>query len=96
VKVKFRLNVKSRLKYYFNFFIFLLKGILVNFLLVWVGEEVMEVQEEAILHPLSFILYPLAYKLHPTNPVYLPILISPSQFFFFFVIAHSSPTSLSN
>jgi len=35
VKVKFRLNVKSRLKYCFNFLIFLLNDILVNVLLVW-------------------------------------------------------------
>ena len=39
VKLKFRLNVKSRLKYYFIFLIFLLKGILVNVLLVWGWEK---------------------------------------------------------
>ena len=33
-KVKVMLNVKSILKYYFNFLIFLLKGVLVNVLLV--------------------------------------------------------------
>ena len=48
VTVKFRLNVKNTLKYYFNFLIFLLKCILVNVILEWGGEEVMEVQEEAV------------------------------------------------
>jgi len=39
VKVKFKLNVKNTLKYYFKFLIFLLKNILVNVFLVWVGRR---------------------------------------------------------
>jgi len=39
VKVKVRLKVKSILKYYLIFLIFLLKGILVNVLLVWGGRR---------------------------------------------------------
>ena len=38
-EIEVMLNVKSILKYYFSFLIFLLKSILVNVLLVWGGRR---------------------------------------------------------